>query len=223
MRQAKAVPAARFVLAAICIYVALDVILVFLRPQFSVLDNAESDYGSRGPWGWLMDVNFLLRCLLSLGVVVALTHALDKSVRSTRLRFGAALVVLWAVASGLLALFPDDPAGTRTHWTGAVHLALASVAFVAILAGSVLLSASVRSHREWGPVAIPMAVCAWAALVPLLLLAHSHLRPGSLGGLYEKIFLGMELFCLALMVMPVAFQPRLDHGTVPDRAPTVVH
>jgi hypothetical protein len=39
--------------------VSIDVALVFLRPHFSVLHNAESDYGSRGPYACLMD----LKCL----------------------------------------------------------------------------------------------------------------------------------------------------------------
>ena len=43
-------------------YVAIDVVLRFLRPAYSLLYNAESDYG-RGPWYWLMDFNFLLRAL----------------------------------------------------------------------------------------------------------------------------------------------------------------
>jgi hypothetical protein len=33
----------------------------------------------------------------------------------------------------------------------------------------------------------------WGALVPVLLLGHAHLRPHSLGGLYEKVFLAVEL------------------------------
>jgi predicted secreted protein len=39
-------------IAGILVYLALDVALVFLRPQFSVLHNAESDYGSSGPYAW---------------------------------------------------------------------------------------------------------------------------------------------------------------------------
>jgi len=36
-------------------YVAIDVVLRFLRPGYSLLYNAESDYG-RGPWYWVMDL-----------------------------------------------------------------------------------------------------------------------------------------------------------------------
>src|SRR4029077_9319672 len=96
----------------IAVYIAVDVALVFLRPRLSVLHNAESDYGSKGRYGWLMDLNFVLRCLLSLAVVRALTVVGDLN---RRLRPALALLVAWSVASGLLAFFPDDPVGTRTH------------------------------------------------------------------------------------------------------------
>jgi len=49
-----------------------------------------------------------------------------------------------------------------------------------------------------------MAALAWGALVPLLLLGRVGFRPHSLGGLYEKIFLGMELLWLALVAARVA-------------------
>ena len=65
--------AARLALAGVVLYAVIDTALVFLRPQFSILHNAESDYGSSGPWAWLMDLNFLLRCALSLAVVGAVS------------------------------------------------------------------------------------------------------------------------------------------------------
>ena len=70
MRDARAL--ARVAIAGIVAYVLIDVALVFLRPHFSVLHNAESDYGSKGSYAWLMDVNFLLRCGLSLAAVLAI-------------------------------------------------------------------------------------------------------------------------------------------------------
>ena len=95
-------------LLGIVVYVALDVALVFLRPRFSVLHSAESDYGSAGAWAWVMDVNFVLRGLLSLAAAGALLLTLGRRGRS-----GPILIGVWALASGLLAFFPDDPAGRR--------------------------------------------------------------------------------------------------------------
>src|ERR1019366_6798644 len=79
----------------IVLYVAIDVVLVFLRPHFSVLHNAESDYGSKGRYGWVMNVNFLLRCALSLAGVQALRLAVPEP----QLRPGLALISVWAVSS----------------------------------------------------------------------------------------------------------------------------
>jgi len=58
-------------LGGIALYVALDVLLFFLRPDLPLLRHAESDYGN-GPWAWIMDVNFLLRCAFSLAAAGAL-------------------------------------------------------------------------------------------------------------------------------------------------------
>ncbi|HEV2259422.1 MAG TPA: DUF998 domain-containing protein, partial [Streptosporangiaceae bacterium] len=54
---------------------AIDVLLAFLRPGYSLIYNAESDYG-RGSWYWVMDLNFLLRCALSLVLATALSRVL---------------------------------------------------------------------------------------------------------------------------------------------------
>lgn len=70
---------ARGAIAGVVVYVAIDVALVFLRPHFSVLHNAESDYGSNGRYAWLMDVNFLLRCAFSVAAVLALARSPGQS------------------------------------------------------------------------------------------------------------------------------------------------
>jgi hypothetical membrane protein len=190
---ADGVRAARVAIAGIVAYAAIDVALVFLRPRFSVLHNAESDYGSKGPYAWLMDLDFVVRCVLSLAAVRALTVA---AAGGRRLRAGLALLVVWSVASGLLAFFPDDPVGTKTHGLAKVHLALAGIAFVAVALGTRVVTRALRAEEGWRPVIAPLAVLSWGALVPLLLLGRAHLRPHSLGGLFEKVFLAMELLWL---------------------------
>jgi hypothetical membrane protein len=185
----------------VVLYVAIDVVLAFLRPEFSVLHNAESDYGSAGSLAWLMDVNFVLRGLLSLAVVAGVAAASDKSRRLT-----AALVLLavWAIASGLLAFFPDDPVGTPTRGTGRIHLVLALIAFLAVLVGTILATSALRRQPRWRRVRMPLLILSWGSIVPLLLLGRAGLHPDSLGGLYEKIFLAMQLAWLVLAALPVA-------------------
>lgn len=195
---------ARVVVAGVAVYAAIDTALLLLRPQFSLLHSAESDYGSLGNWDWLMDLNFLLRCLLSLAAVRALTLATRVESVTPRLRLGLRLLTIWAVASGLLAFFPDDPAGTPARWHGDVHLVLAFVAFLCVTVGALMVSHAVRSLPRWSSVATPLSLLAWSALIPLLLLGHTHFRRASLGGFYEKIFLGVELVWLLAAAMTAA-------------------
>jgi hypothetical protein len=53
-------------------------------------------------------------------------------------------------------------------------------------------------------------VLAWLALVPLALMARSGLRPHSLGGLFEKLFLAIELLWFLVAARHVA---RTARGT----------
>jgi len=195
---------ARLTLAGIVVYVAIDVLLAFLRPGYSLLYNAESDYG-RGPWFWVMDANFLLRCALSL----TLAGALYRSARpQDQVRGGLGLLVGWAVCSGLLAFFADNPAGYPKLGSGQVHLLLALIAFVCVAAGAIVVSVNLRSSRSRA--ALPLAVAGAAALVLLVLTAGHRHAPG---GLYERIFLGLELLWMAAVAARIArtkvsWQPR---------------
>ena len=182
--------------AGVALYVALDVALAFLRPQFSVLHSAESDYGSRGSDAWVMDANFVLRGVLSLAVVQALRLTTQQS---RRMRLAVAMLTVWAFASAALALFPDDPVGTRIHGAGRVHVVVAFVAFIAVVVGTRAATRALMRDPRWRRVVIPLAFLSWGALVPILLLGHAHLRPHSLGGLYEKVFLGVELAWLVVV------------------------
>src|ERR1039457_2755920 len=137
MRRSRqtAVALVRFAILGIVVYVALDVALVFLRPHFSVLHNAESDYGSAGSYAWVMDLNFLLRGAFSLALARALMLAGGGRERTASVAHGG--LIVWALASGALAFFPDDPVGTATHGLGKVHLALAFIAFTAVIVGTI--------------------------------------------------------------------------------------
>jgi hypothetical protein len=191
------------VLAGVVLYAALDTALVFLRPQFSILHSAESDYGSIGSWDWLMDLNFLLRGALSLAAVRAIALVAPDP-QDARMLLGLRLLRIWAAASALLAFFPDDPAGTRVKWHGDVHLVLALIAFLCVLVGTIAVSGALRSVPRFARAAHGLTALAWAALIPLLLLGHSHLRHRSLGGLYEKLFLGIELIWLLVAALAAA-------------------
>jgi hypothetical protein len=191
---------ARLALAGVGVFVAIDVLLAFLRPGYSLIYNAESDYG-RGPWYWVMDLNFLLRCALSLTIA----GALYRTVRLGGLaRGGLALLVTWAICSGLLAFFADDIEGTPQHGSGIVHLVLAFIAFTAIAIGAILISASLMSDPAWRPAAPVLLVISVAGAIAYLLLGSALKHHHAPGGLYERVFLGLELLWIVIAAIVVS-------------------
>ncbi len=203
----RAKPLARLTLAGVVVYVAIDVLLAFLRPGYSLIYNAESDYG-RGPWYWVMDINFLLRCALSLALAFALSQVLRADGRTRR---GLALLVTWAVCSGLLAFFADDIEGTPQHGSGIVHLVLAFIAFTAIAIGAIVISASLMSDPSWRPAAPALLAISIAAALAYLLLAAALKHHHAPGGLYERIFLGLELLWIAGVAIAITRRNRSPH------------
>lgn len=174
------------VLIGISVYVIIDIILAFLRPDYSWLHNAESDYG-RGPYFWLMDINFLLRCFFSLALVRAIFL---KFPRSKLIRGASILIVIWAITSGLLAFFADNPYGYPKIGSGSTHLLLAFIAFISILIAMIWFNRLSILPPQNKIVANTLTVI---ALLSLILLGHAGFNPHSLGGLYERIFLASIL------------------------------
>jgi hypothetical membrane protein len=196
-----------FALAGVIVYVGIDVLLRFLRPHFSLVYNAESDYG-RGPWSWVMDLNFLLRCAFSLAIVGALVRVTRPDARP---RGGLALLVVWAVCSGLLAFFADDLEGQHIHGSGIVHLALAVIAFFCLAIGTVLISVSLRSEPAWHSAGTVLLTVSLAGAAAFLLLGAAFGHKHGPGGLFERIFLGLELLWIALTASYIATsRPRLN-------------
>jgi Protein of unknown function (DUF998) len=202
----RAKPLARLSLAGVASYVAIDVLLAFLRPGYSLIYNAESDYG-RGPWYWVMDINFLLRCALSLALAAALYRVirLDSGARG-----GLALLVSWAVSSGLLAFFADDLEGQPLTASGIVHLILAFIAFTCIVIGTVLISASLLSDPDWRPAAPALLAISVCGAIAYLLLAAALQHHHAPAGLYERIFLALELLWIIVAAVAIVRRAPAD-------------
>lgn len=170
-------------------YVIIDIVLTFLRPDYNWLHNAESDYG-RGPYFWLMDINFLLRCLLTLALAKALliNYPKNKSIKQTTF-----WLILWAVMSGLLVFFADNPYGYPKLRSGPAHLLIAFVAFTAALIAMILFSRAASAIKMKRVNSYLLIGLTFAAVVSFFLIGHAGFRPNSLGGLYERIFLASVL------------------------------
>jgi hypothetical protein len=154
-----------------------------------------------------MDVNFLLRCFLSLAAVGALWALLPRSALN---RLALGLLAAWAICSGVLAFFSDDEQGAATSH-GEIHLVAAGIAFLCCLVATFLLTGALArlSRSRW--LAVALAVVWALALIGLLLLLLFGFHPRGLGGLYERIFLGAELLWLAV-AMGWALRLRPTHS-----------
>jgi hypothetical membrane protein len=195
---------AQAALIGIALYVAIDVVLAFLRPDYSLLRNAESDYG-RGRFSWLMDINFVFRGIFSIEAAVALMRS------GMARRWTAALVLVWGVASALLAFFPDNPPGYTVLASGSRHDLLALIAFIAIAVATIGMSFS-RSTVTGG-LRMAQRVLSIVGPAAFILLIH----PFGAFGLIERIFLAAELAWLAVTMVAVA---RAERPASPPNLPT---
>jgi hypothetical protein len=158
-----------------------------------------------------MDLNFLLRCAFSL----AAAGALSQTVRSSaRVRSGLAMLVVWAVCSGLLAFFADDVEGQPVRGSGKVHLVLAFVAFLCVAIGTVLLSVDLRSDAAWPSVGTVLFVLSVLGVIAFLLLGAALKHKHGPDGLYERVFLGLELVWVALAAGFIATRRSLANRAV---------
>lgn len=104
----------------------------------------------------------------------------------------------FSATSPLLAFFADDPEGQPLHGSGIVHIGLALIAFVCVAVGTILVSVSLRSDPRWRPAGnLLLAISVAGAAAFLLLGSAAHHRHAP-GGLYERIFLGLELLWIAV-------------------------
>jgi hypothetical protein len=113
----------------------------------------------------------------------------------------------WRLQPIRLAPVAGSAAITRAGMSSRLHR-LAGVV-VGTLAGSRVA----RAQQLLRPRAPALLVLAYAALVPVVLLGNAHLRPHSLGGLYEKLFLAIELAWLFVVSWSIAIPP------APERVP----
>lgn len=191
-------------------YVAIDVVLRFADPWYSLLHNAESDYGV-GPNAWLMDINFILRGAFSLSAVLAIAGTTDSSARS---RAGLTLLGTWAVCSAMLAFFPDNPLGTPFTPTGRIHLLLAGIAFLAVAAGSVVVSFRLGADPAWRRARTWLLLTSLVAIAPGLVTIVTIRLPHSDFGLYERIFLALEILWIMFVALVARRAARWETATM---------
>jgi hypothetical membrane protein len=207
-------------IAGIVLYVILDAVAQSLPPHYSPVSQAESDLAV-GAYGYIMTLNFIIRGVLSLCFLFGLLLTIySEDNASPRFRWGAYAFAIWSVGALLLAAFPTDVPPTPVSWHGAIHLVVATVAFIGGALGALCISLGMaRSGHIGGArrVAVPLAVLSVALCVVELL------GPGvaphffsNYGGLVERLFLGSVLLWVgavsAKLLTPPSLQVPVEHS-----------
>jgi len=186
----------------------LDAIAQALPPHYSPIRDAESDLAV-GPYGYIMAINFLNRGVFSLVFVYSLTRTLRRTEAvpgsgagsKNRYSSGLRLLDVWGVGAILLAIFPTDVPATPVSWHGAIHLVVATIAFLAGALGALRLSSQFgQSQALRGVRGAAMALAVLAAIFCVLTLGLGFVSPhlaAQIGGLNERIFLAMVLLWMA--------------------------
>jgi len=179
-------------IALIVVYVLIDVALGILRPDYNIVSDFESDYG-RGRFAWLMDVNFVIRGVLSaLALIVLLRRGIART-------WTAALFGVWAVTSALLAFIPTNVTGLPRVPSGPLHLGLAFIGFVAVAVATLAMSfAVIRRQAASQGSAVALLVVASLGIVFLLALGGAAAWQAS--GMVERLFLLTQLVWIAWAV-----------------------
>ena len=190
-------------LLGVLLYVVLDAVAQSLPPHYSPVSQAESDL-ALGPFGYIMTLNFINRGVLSLCFIFAIMLAANSDdVASSRLRRGAALFAVWSVGALLLAALPTDVPAAPVSWHGAVHLAVAVVAFLGGASGALYMSLGMARNRTVGKArafALPLAYLSVALCIAEVF--GGAALPGFVahyGGLIERTFLGSVLLWVAVV------------------------
>lgn len=164
-----------------------------LVPELDPLTRYMSEY-ALGRFSLLMLVAFLALGAGSVALALALVPVAGRA--------SAALVALWGVAMGALALFPTTTGGRATTEAARVHGTLLAVAEAALVAGIALASWRLRAVPAWqrlGRVALACGAITLASHVALVLV----LAP-PLPGLAQRIASLVTLAWLALAARAVA-------------------
>ena len=178
-------------MVGVVLYVVVDVVLQFLPPHYSPISEAESNLAV-GPFGWIMNLNFLGRAALSACAIAALARVGTPSALRTA---GLVLFGVAGLCSAALAFFATDvaPAGEHgvgtTTTIGIIHLTLATGGFVAALIAFALLTWWIRSVTELRHGYRPALVLLVVAAVGILSLGATIAFAPSVLGLAERICL----------------------------------
>ena len=201
----------------VVLYLFLDVLAQSLPPHYNPINTAESDLAV-GPYGYIMTINFVNRGLLSLAFLYAFTVNLRLAGEDfPTYRRSVYLLGVWGVGALLLAAFPTDVPATPISWHGAIHLAVAFLAFLGGTLGALDLSLRFRSvPSRRGIATFALAIAAIGLISLVLLFGLPFITPqlaSRIGGVTERLLIGSVL--VWILMLSLYLGRTQTRGTVP--------
>jgi hypothetical protein len=100
---------------------------------------------------------------------------------------------------------------------GAIHLVVATLAFIAGVVGEALIAARLGADLRWAPLRPALLIITVAAAVALLVLfggnGHAVARlTGPVFGLVERVFIGLVLLWMLVAAVRLTRLPALGEG-----------
>ena len=164
---------------------AAAVVAPLLPPGGGIVDESISSHAV-GSYGWVQRSTFFALGLSSLVLALGLRST---TVPTRSARTGWALVLVWGLGAILGGIFPADD----TY--GAIHAAVATVSFSAIVVAVLLLARTFQSDERWRRLARPTSVLGPTAAVTAVLTAATT---ESWFGVSERLFIATVLCWLVL-------------------------
>lgn len=186
-------------LALISVCSVLDIVAQLLPPYHRPVTQAESDLAA-GPFGYVMTINFVVRGVLALSLLLGIVTATSLGRRAP---VGIALVGIWGLGAFVLAASPTD-VGEAVTLRGAIHLATAALAFLAAAVGEFLLSLRFRDEPRLAARGTPALAISGLSVIVLLALLYVQSRPRLFDeaiGLVERVCLGLGLLWMLLVAV----------------------
>lgn len=154
--------AARIAIAAVVVYQALLVALMFLRPDLDPSWQTISEWAI-GRHGWVMVLGFLASATSYGSLFVALRF----EARGVPGRIGLAILLVCALGTFMVGVFVTDPMPLTPplSTTGMLHLAGGASAMTLLPFGALLLNLGLARNPAWRAARRPLL---WTAGLPLL-------------------------------------------------------
>ncbi len=170
------------------VYILNVVLGGIITPNYSHIQNAVSELTQRGApniviLSTLFVVSAILILLFGIAVMMRYKH------QNRRLYAGGVLIVIYGIfAASLASVFPQDPLGGESTFTGTMHLVVAGLTAFVIMGGILLIGLGMdkqtgpwRRFRLYSVITV-ILVFVFGAPTPILIMNKIQLL-----GLFERI------------------------------------